>query len=76
MNYEIPENMKAAVDALRGALGDNPLILTEETAGQGTGGRYFFADWDLWQAIERVVPYLPEPDEDPDVIPHRPGLQG
>lgn len=68
--YEIPENMKDAVNALRAALGDNPLLITENS------GNYFFADWDLLKAIESTIPHLPDEDEDQDMIPHRPGLQG
>lgn len=51
--------MENAVDALRGSLLDNPLVLIERPNNTDCE-KYFFSDWDLLQAIHRVIPHLPK----------------
>ena len=50
----------AAVDALRGALGDNPCVLVDDNPAQPSANRhYFFSDPDLEAAIKVVIPHIP-----------------
>lgn len=48
--------MKRAVYAMRGRLGDNPCILLED------GTRQYFSDRDLEAALRAAISYLPNSD--------------
>ena len=48
----------AAIDALRGALGDNPCVLLKADEN-GEHFRHYFSDPDLEAAIKAVIPHLP-----------------
>lgn len=49
------EDLLAAVDALRGALGDNPCVLLSGDSKD----RYYFSDPDLEAAIRKIMPLIP-----------------
>lgn len=49
------DDLLAAVDALRGALGGNPCVLLSGDPKD----RYYFSDPDLENAIRKIMPLLP-----------------
>ena len=49
-----------AVDALRGALLDNPCIILDEPDEHGKDRHLFFSDPFLASAIKTVIPHLPD----------------